>query len=91
MAFMLTRIQVGNYDAWKPQFDSDGPRARELATGYQVLRNAADPNEVFIAVEFASHQDAEVGRERLLASGVLDRFSDRSGPFVAELADSAAR
>jgi hypothetical protein len=87
MAFMLTRIRVGDYDAWKPMFDSDVPQARQSALGYRVLRSCADPDEVFIAVEFASRQDAETARERLLGSGVLDRFGDRTGPIVAEVAD----
>ena len=25
MAFFLTRLQVGDYDRWKPMFDEDGP------------------------------------------------------------------
>jgi hypothetical protein len=27
-AFIITRIHVGGYDAWRPQFDQDRPRAR---------------------------------------------------------------
>jgi hypothetical protein len=84
MAFILTRIDVGDYDAWKPNFDKDVPGARKAAKGYRILRGVEDPNEVFIQVEFDSAADAEEGRERLLASGVLDRFSDKTGPTVAE-------
>ena len=25
MAFIVTRIQTGDYDGWKPMFDLDGP------------------------------------------------------------------
>jgi hypothetical protein len=39
---------------------------------------------VFILVEFASAEDARIGRERLLNSGVLDRFDDKSSPTVIE-------
>ena len=53
MTFIMTRIDVGDYDAWKPMFDRDAPRARE----------------------------------RLLASRVLDRFADKSGPTVVEPAE----
>ena len=88
MAFMMTRIHVGNYDAFKPMFDQDSPRARETATGYRLFRSVEDPNEVFIQVEFASSRDANAGRERLLASGVLDRFSDKTGPTVVEEAEA---
>jgi hypothetical protein len=85
MAFIMTRIQVGDYDAWKPNFDKDVPQTRRDATGYRICRNVDDPNEVFIQVEFGSADDARAGRERLLASGVLDRFADKSGPTVVEV------
>lgn len=88
MAFVLTRIQVGDYDAWKPMFDQDKPEARKDAKGYRIFRNADDPGEVFIQVEFASADDARTGRERLLGSGVLDRFADKTGPTVVEEAEA---
>ena len=89
MAFMLTRAQVGDYEAWKPMFDSDPPRAREAATAHRVMRSVDDPNEVFIQVEFPTREAAEEGRRRLIASGVLDRFPDHTGPTVVEEADAA--
>jgi hypothetical protein len=84
----MTRITVGDYDSWKKLFDQDVPRAREAATGYRIFRNADSPGEVFIQLEFASLDDAKTARERLLASGVLDRFADRSGPTVVEEAEA---
>jgi hypothetical protein len=81
-AFIITRIQTGNYDAWRPMFDQDRPQAREKATEQRVLRSVDDPNEVFIYLEFASVGDAEEARRRLLDSGVLDRFEDKHGPNV---------
>ena len=27
-AFIITRIQVGDYDTWRPLYDRDVPRAR---------------------------------------------------------------
>lgn len=87
MAVIVTRINVGDYDTWKPMFDSDGPGARAKAKSHRLLRNADDPNEVFIIIEFASDADAREAREKLLASGVLDRFQDKSGPTVAEEAE----
>jgi hypothetical protein len=41
-----------------------------------------DPNEVFVHLEYASLEDAEEARQRLLDSGVLDRFEDTHGPNV---------
>ena len=91
MAFIITRINVGDYDTWKPMFDQDQPGARAASKGWQVLRNIDDPNEVFIQVEFETVEDAEAGREKLLASGVLDRFEDKTGPKVVEVAEEVSR
>jgi hypothetical protein len=88
MAIILTRINVGDYDAWKPMFDQDLPGARRSATGYRLFRNSDDPNEVFIQVEFDSADEAIAARERLLSSGVLDRFPDKTGPTVVEEAEA---
>jgi hypothetical protein len=88
MAFILTRIDVGDYDAWKPLFDQDAPGARAAAKGYRVFRSVDNPGEVFVLVEFASAEEAKEGRERLLRSGVLDRFSDKTGPTLVEVADA---
>jgi hypothetical protein len=88
MAVILTRINVGDYDSWKPMFDRDLPGARRSATGYRLFRNSEDPNEVFIQVEFESTREALAARERLLSSGVLDRFSDKTGPTVVEEAEA---
>jgi hypothetical protein len=87
MAFILTRINVGDYDRWKPMFDQDAPGARADATGHRIMRNADDPNEVFLLVEFASTEEARAGAQKLLASGVLDRFADRTDPTVLEQAE----
>ena len=91
MATILTRINVGDYDAWKPMFDQDGPGARRSARGHRLFRNTEDPNEVFIEVEFDSTQEALAAREQLLSSGVLDRFADRTGPTVVEEAEAVRR
>ena len=83
-AFIITRIQVGDYDAWRPMFDQDRPKAREKAVVQRVFRSVDDPNHVFVFLEFASAEDAQEARQRLLESGVLDRFEDKHGPNVVE-------
>jgi hypothetical protein len=88
MPYMLTRLDVGDYDSWKSMFDQDAPGARRAATGYRLFRNRENPNEVFIQVEFDSIEEAIAARERLVASGVLDRFADRTGPTVVEEAET---
>ncbi len=87
MAFFLTRINIGDYNAWKPNFDADGPGARNAAVSHRIFRNVDDPGEVFILVEFASAEDAKEGRQRLLDAGILDRFDDKSGPTLLEVAE----
>jgi heme-degrading monooxygenase HmoA len=90
MAFIMTRLKVGNYDAFKPMFDKDSPGTRETARGYRLFRSVEDPNEVFIQVEFNSAEDAAAGRDKLLAAGVLERWADRTGPTVVEEAESVS-
>ena len=87
-AFIITRIQVGDYDTWRSMFDQDRPRAREKSTVQRVFRGVDDPNHVFVFLEFASLDDANEARTRLVESGVLDRFEDKHGPTVVrEAAD----
>jgi hypothetical protein len=81
-AFIITRIQTGDYDRWRPMFDQDHPRAREKALVQRVLRSTDDANEVFIYLEYESLEDADEARDRLVSSGVLDRFDDKHGPNV---------
>ena len=69
-------------------FDKDEPGARSAAKGHRILRGVENPGEVFIVIEFASVKDAEAGREKLLASGVLDRFPDKDLPKVVEEAEA---
>jgi hypothetical protein len=90
MALMLTRIEVDDYDAWKRRFDEDQPGARKSARGYRIARSVENPNEVFIQVEFPSEEEAQRARERLLASGVLERFPGRTGPTIVEVAEKVA-
>jgi hypothetical protein len=50
----------------------------------RVFRDTDDPGQVFVFLEFESRADAEEARDRVVASGVLDRFDDRHGPNVVE-------
>jgi hypothetical protein len=88
MITMLTRVDVGDYDAWKPVFDQDPPKARAAAKAHRVYRSTDNPNEVFVQVDFDSADEARAARQRLLDSGVLDRFPDRTGPTIVEIAES---
>jgi hypothetical protein len=87
-AFIITRIQVGDYATWRPMFDQDRPRAREKAKSQRIFRSTDDPNHVFVELEFDSVEDAREAQRRLADSGVLDRFEDKHGPMVVVEADS---
>lgn len=89
--FIITRIQTGDYDAWRPMFDQDRPRAREKAAVQRVFRGVEDPNHVFVVLEFESLEDAQEARGRLVSSGVLDRFEDKHGPNVVVEAEPTGR
>ena len=81
-AFIITRIQTRDYDSWRPMFDQDHPRAREKAVLQRIFRNSDDPNEVFVYLEYRSLEEANEARDRLVSSGVLNRFADVQGPNV---------
>jgi hypothetical protein len=83
-AFIITRIQVGDYESWRTMFDQDRPQAREKAKLQRIFRKVDDPNHVFIFLEFDSVADAEEAEQRLVESGVLDRFDDKHGPNVLQ-------
>jgi hypothetical protein len=83
-AFIITQINVGDYDTWRPMFDQDRPHAREKAKLQRVFRMVDDPNHVFVFLEFDSVADAEEARQRLVESGVLGRFDDKEGPNVVQ-------
>jgi hypothetical protein len=87
MAFLLGVFDTGDFDAWKQMFDSDPAGRAQSGQGHRVFRSADDPNRAFISVEFASADDAKSFRERLLASGALDKVTVAIEPTVVELVD----
>ena len=89
MAFMLMQFEVDDFNQWKAMFDSDPVGRKSVAKGHQIFRGVENPNQVFVATEYASADDAKALRERLLSSGVLDNFSVPTQPTVTELVDSA--
>ena len=83
-AFIITRIQTGDYETWRSLFAQDRPQAREHATATRVFRKVDDPNHVFILLEFDSVEAANESRRRLVDTGVLEKFEDKHGPNVLE-------
>ena len=87
MAFLLAHFEVADYEQWKQMFDSDPAGRQGSAVGHQVFQAVDDPNKVFVGVEFASADEANTFRERLLASGALDRVTVKTEPTVVESVD----
>jgi hypothetical protein len=90
VAIMLIHFEVDDFDGWKRLFDEDpAGRAESGAVSHTVSRAVDDREEAFIRVEFPSADQAKAFRERLLASGALERsgMRIRSGPTVAEVVD----
>jgi hypothetical protein len=87
MTYMLSRIAVEDYDAWKEMFDAGRDSVRSSAKGHRILRSVDDPGELFIQVEFQTADDARAARESLLASGALDRVTVKTAPSIAETAE----
>jgi hypothetical protein len=88
MAFLFGHFDVGDYDRWKQMFDADPAGRRQAGKGHMVYRSVENPSDVFVAVEFASADDAKSFRERLLASTALDDVDVKTPPTVVEQADA---
>ena len=88
VAFMVHHLETDDFDTFKSRFDADPVGRKQAAKGHVMLRSVDNPNEVFIQVEFDSADEARAARDRLVASGVLDRFADKTGPTVVEQAEA---
>jgi hypothetical protein len=84
--YMLMNFEA-DWDEWKSVFDSDPVGRKEIAMGHSISRSVDNPNDIFLRTEYKSVEDAKALRERLLASGVLDRFSVKTGPTIVEVAE----
>jgi hypothetical protein len=90
VASLFGHFDVGDYDRWKQMFDADPAGRKQAGTGHRVYRSVDDPSDVFVAVEFASVDDAKSFRARLLASTALDNVDVKTPPTVVEEADAAS-
>jgi heme-degrading monooxygenase HmoA len=80
MAYILVRHKVQDYAKWKPGFDEHATtRKANGSKGGLVFRNADDPNEVLVLLEwddlekarqFAQSSDL---REKMQEVGVVDQ------------------
>jgi hypothetical protein len=84
--YMLMNFEA-DWDEWKPVFDSDPVGRKQIAKGHSIARGVDNPNDIFLRTEYDSVEDAKALREKLMASGVLDRFTVKAGPTVVEVAE----
>ena len=82
MPYMLVRHKVEDYERWKPVFDDHQATRRESGgKGGFLFRNADDPNETLILLEWPDLEDAR----RFARSDDLRETMQRAG--VAEQPD----
>ena len=80
MPYMLVRHKVEDYERWKPGFEEHVETRRESGSkGVRLFRNADDPNETVILLEWEDLADArrfaqsEDLRETMQRVGVADQ------------------
>lgn len=74
MPFMIIRNEVEDYDRWKPIFDDHGPTRAEFgSTGYQLMRSADDPNELFMVFEV---RDLDRAKELVSSDDLREKMQD---------------
>lgn len=88
MAFMVHHLKLDDFDTWKGFFDEDPIGREQAAKGHVMLRGIDNPGEIFTRVEFDSLEDAKSFRDRLVASGALDRTTVLTPPTVVEMVEN---
>ena len=80
MPYILIRHKVADYLKWKPVFDEHGAtRQASGSRGGQLFRNATDPNELVILLEWDDLEQArqfaqtEDLRQTMQRAGVADQ------------------
>ncbi len=59
MSYVMFRTKVEDYASWRQMYDEHGATRLEGGSkGGQVFRNADDPNEVVILLQWDSHENA---------------------------------
>ena len=88
MPYLLVRQKVLDYEQWKSAFDAHSViRQANGSRGGQVFRNASDPNELFVLLEWdvleraRQFTQSEEWREVMQRAGVIDH------PTIAFLKD----
>lgn len=74
MPHLIIRHKIEDYDRWKPVFDEHGPTRAEFgSTGYQLMRSADDPNELFMLFEM---RDLDRAKELVSSDDLREKMQD---------------
>jgi hypothetical protein len=65
MSRIVALFEISDYNAWKARFDSDPVGRDEIALGYVISRNTANPQQILLEIEFASPGEAGALLDRL--------------------------
>ena len=84
MTYLMARLDVADFDAWKQIFDSDPAGRVQAANGHRICRSTENANELIVQVDFDSAEQAKAFRDRLSASGALDRVKLPAPPIIVE-------
>lgn len=84
---MLMGFEVDDFEEWKRLFDSDPGGRMAVAKGHRLSRSVENPNEIYLAVEYSSADDAKAVLTRLREAGVFERFRPLFGPSITEVAE----
>jgi hypothetical protein len=90
VAFLLGHYELPDYQSYLQWFYEDPLGRMQVAKRHQIFRSVDNPNEIFVAVEFDSVEEARAYRRRLLDSGMLDHLTVKNEPTVVEPADIAS-
>jgi quinol monooxygenase YgiN len=83
MSLLVIHHRVRDFDAWKPAFDEHGSVRREKgAVRHWVYRDAGDPNDVVVAIEFRSQKDAQEFLEDPSLREAMERAGVEGEPQV---------
>ncbi len=64
MPFEILRHHVEDFDGWKATFDAQATaRAAAGCTGHRIFRDASDPNEVTVLLQWQSLSEARAFSE----------------------------
>ena len=78
---VVVKLKVENYEAWKSHYDAGEPVRREFhVRAVGVLRDASDPNTVFVLTRFDSVDDAK----KMLAAPKWQETAKKAGASSME-------